>query len=386
MSVQVKRRREAASYLAGFVGAQAELIVDTTNNRVQVHDGATPGGFAAAKLSETLTNTRTAVADAGYAALPSDRTIALTALTAPRTVALPAATAFPTGTRLLVVDESGGCGPATKISVAAAGADRINGAAAVFIGVPYGFVALESNGVGKWVILDQATGSIGTLTGTATPAFLFTPGGDGLVSFYRMDAARPQLPRTTNLAGLAGATLTLSGGSDAALFFTATMAGVSYARIWNVTKAPAQAAWVKATPAPNQLSVTSAADVASWSAGDSVQIGDPPALHGGNVVVALDISPMQVALFGQAFPQTGVIAKLSVAGVNAAVALSGTATGGSFVANNCVNDGASVSGITMVPCTLASPVSAANLIFLRETIAAPNMIGTTLYSSLAMLG
>lgn len=54
MSVQVKRRREAAAFLAGFTGAQGELIVDTTNNRVQVHDGATAGGFPAAKLAEVL--------------------------------------------------------------------------------------------------------------------------------------------------------------------------------------------------------------------------------------------------------------------------------------------------------------------------------------------
>ena len=52
MSVQVKRRREAASFLSTFAGAAGELLVDTTNNRVQVHDGATAGGFPAAKLSE----------------------------------------------------------------------------------------------------------------------------------------------------------------------------------------------------------------------------------------------------------------------------------------------------------------------------------------------
>ncbi len=52
MSVQVKSRRESASFLATFVGAQGELLVDTTNSRLQVHDGATPGGFPAAKLSE----------------------------------------------------------------------------------------------------------------------------------------------------------------------------------------------------------------------------------------------------------------------------------------------------------------------------------------------
>lgn len=52
MSVQVRRRREAASFLSTFVGAQGELLVDTTNNRVQVHDGTTPGGWPAAKLAD----------------------------------------------------------------------------------------------------------------------------------------------------------------------------------------------------------------------------------------------------------------------------------------------------------------------------------------------
>ncbi|WOJ88064.1 hypothetical protein RZS28_09355 [Methylocapsa polymorpha] len=52
MSIQVKRRRDAASFLSTFTGAAGELLVDTTNSRVQVHDGSTPGGFPAAKLSE----------------------------------------------------------------------------------------------------------------------------------------------------------------------------------------------------------------------------------------------------------------------------------------------------------------------------------------------
>jgi len=50
MSVQVRRRREAASFLSTYVGAGGELLVDTTNNRVQVHDGVTPGGWPAARL------------------------------------------------------------------------------------------------------------------------------------------------------------------------------------------------------------------------------------------------------------------------------------------------------------------------------------------------
>ena len=52
MSVQVRRRRETAAFLATFVGAQGELLVDTTNNRVQVHDGATPGGWPAAAIGD----------------------------------------------------------------------------------------------------------------------------------------------------------------------------------------------------------------------------------------------------------------------------------------------------------------------------------------------
>lgn len=54
MSVQVKRRREAASFLSTYVGAAGELLVDTTNNRVIVQDGITPGGFPVAKLAEVV--------------------------------------------------------------------------------------------------------------------------------------------------------------------------------------------------------------------------------------------------------------------------------------------------------------------------------------------
>lgn len=155
-AVQVQYRRGTASQVAGFTGAQGELVVDTTNNRVVVQDGATAGGFAAAKLAEVVTNTRTAVSDANYTALTSDRNIAYTAITAARTVTLPAAASYPTGTRLLIFDESGSCSAATAITIAAAGSDTIGGAASVFIPVAYGYLALESNGSGKWTVTDTA--------------------------------------------------------------------------------------------------------------------------------------------------------------------------------------------------------------------------------------
>ncbi len=54
-SVQVQYRRGTASQVASFTGAPGEIVIDTTNNRVVVQDGATPGGFPAAKLAEAVT-------------------------------------------------------------------------------------------------------------------------------------------------------------------------------------------------------------------------------------------------------------------------------------------------------------------------------------------
>ena len=164
MSEQLQLRRGTASQVVSFTGAQGEVVVDTTNNRIVLQDGSTAGGYPAAKLSEVVTSARTAIADASYTALPTDRTLAYAALTAARTVSLPPAGAYPTGTRLLVVDESGGCSSINTITIAANGADQIDGAAATVIAIGYGYLAIESNGSNAWTIVDQfAPGSIATM-------------------------------------------------------------------------------------------------------------------------------------------------------------------------------------------------------------------------------
>jgi hypothetical protein len=171
-AVQVQYRRGTASQVAAFTGAQGELVVDTTNNRVIVQDGVTAGGFAAAKLSEVVTNTRTAVSDANYTALVTDRNVAYTAVTAARTVTLPAAASYPTGTRLSVFDESGSCSAANSITAATAGSDTIDGATSAIIPVAYGYLALESNGSNKWTVIDTAA-----FNGTAP---IFAPHGSNI--------------------------------------------------------------------------------------------------------------------------------------------------------------------------------------------------------------
>lgn len=55
-ATQIQFRRGSAAQMTTFTGAPGEVVVDTTNNRLVVHDGATAGGFAAAKLSEALSN------------------------------------------------------------------------------------------------------------------------------------------------------------------------------------------------------------------------------------------------------------------------------------------------------------------------------------------
>jgi hypothetical protein len=171
MSVQVKRRREAASFLSSFAGAAAELIVDTTNNRVQVHDGATPGGWPAAKLAETQTIGRTIVADANYAANAADVSICVTRLTATRTIALPISSTFPVGRALRVLDETGLASSSLQIVVAAQSGEFVDGAASVAIASARGVVELVSNGAGKWFRLQDALAFLGNVAalGIGTP-------------------------------------------------------------------------------------------------------------------------------------------------------------------------------------------------------------------------
>ena len=155
MSEQLQLRSGTASQVSSNTPAQAEPWVDTTNNRICIGDGSTAGGWPAAKLAEVITNTRTAVSDSAYSVQATDRMVAYAALSAARIVTLPAAASYPTGTRLLVIDETGDCSSILTITLSRAGSDTINGGTSVVINQPYGFVAIESNGSNAWTIIDQ---------------------------------------------------------------------------------------------------------------------------------------------------------------------------------------------------------------------------------------
>lgn len=175
MSVQVKRRRDSAVNVAAFTGAQGELVVDTTNNRVTVHDGVTAGGWAAAKLSEVVTTKRVAVSDADYAALASDRLIAYTTLSAARIVTLPSASAYPVGAVLRIVDESGDCSGSATITISRAGSDTVAGAANLVLNGAYQSVGLESNGSNGWGVVESGLNDTFAAIGIGTAPDLNNP-------------------------------------------------------------------------------------------------------------------------------------------------------------------------------------------------------------------
>jgi Major tropism determinant N-terminal domain len=156
LAEQLQLRQGTAEECALFVGAPGEPFFDTTNNRIGISDGVTQGGFEMAKLSEVQINSRTTVSDANYNVLPSDRMIAFVALTAGRDVFLPSSTTFPLGVRLLILDETGNCSSADPITVVVDSGDTINGSnITASIQAAFGFIDLETNQNGKWVIVGQ---------------------------------------------------------------------------------------------------------------------------------------------------------------------------------------------------------------------------------------
>ena len=89
MSEQLQLRRGTSAQVAAFTGAQGEVVMDTTNNRLVINDGSTAGGWAAAKLSEVVTNSGRRFPTPPIRRSRRDRLIAYTALTASRVVSLP---------------------------------------------------------------------------------------------------------------------------------------------------------------------------------------------------------------------------------------------------------------------------------------------------------
>jgi hypothetical protein len=207
---------------------------------------------------------------------------------------------------------------------------------------------------------------------------IFTPGGDGVVSIYRIDTARVQNPRAATISAIATDTITLSSAVSG-LFFGAFMAGVSYARIWNTSKTPNQSAWVKAAPSSTTLQVIDAAAIASWTSSETIQLGDPTSVTPGRVL-ALDISPMMQTVLGRVFRQAGVLLKGLSEGLSTQAVIDTTEAGvsGSFSGLRSESGGSRLGGQYTQMTSVQSPVSNSNLVFMRETVTGTGLGVTSL--------
>lgn len=138
---------------ADFInGVNGSYLLKTTRGGIAFRSNGTDA------WNVIVTAQRRAVADTAYTALQGDLVIAYTSIAAARVVTLPAASAFIPGQRLTIIDESGSCSAVNTISVARAGADTINGSASSqVINQARGYLALISDGVSKWTIVDSST-------------------------------------------------------------------------------------------------------------------------------------------------------------------------------------------------------------------------------------
>lgn len=222
---------------------------------------------------------------------------------------------------------------------------------------------------------DPATGAARVAGGFVHPAsgmalsnIIPIAGGDGVVSAYRCNPAREPNPRTAIISAVTGDTLTLSAAIADQFFNDEVMSGVSMVRIWNTTLIPAEPAWVKASPTDTSLTVLDAASVANWQSGHAIQIGDPTSITSGRVI-AIDISPMLIAVFGTAFRQTGVLARtaaLATGGIESGIDVSPDGAGGSFLSTRGYAGQHSATSQFILATPVPSPVSESNLIYVRE--------------------
>jgi hypothetical protein len=228
-----------------------------------------------------------------------------------------------------------------------------------------------------------------SIAGVKAASLMFASGGDGVVSLWRLDAAHTAMPRSAAISAVSGDLITLNA-PDAAQFTSAGIqAGVSYLRLWNSSKTPEESAWLKDVPdwgaGDQTLQVTDPADIAGWSSGDTVRIGERAA--NGQWVCAIDISPMLQQVFGAVFRQSGLMVKaaLSSDAAGDTLALTPDGVGGSYVsAAQTFSPGVLAgSGVTIVACSELSPISNSNLVFVAERYS--GAATTELISAVAVL-
>lgn len=190
---------------------------------------------------------------------------------------------------------------------------------------------------------------------------------------WRSDMDAPATPRTYVITSVSGDAVTITT-NEVEQIFSQSLRGVSKVRIWNVSKTPAQSAWVNWNSAANIFNVHQASDVASWAAGETLRLGDPNPTGTNTLgMIALDIGDYLFNNYGVVFPQRGLKLSIAPQGVGGRVGMdcSGNGAVGTALGNSSNSDGARQGAFADIFTNVLSPISNSNLLFVRESIVAP---------------
>jgi hypothetical protein len=166
MSEQLRIRGDIAGNVAAYTGPSRETVVDTTNNRLVVQDGVTPGGWPRSQAG----GNQQGRADRHFRIILGAGERSAHRSGRHRLADLCPAASFQAGARLLVIDESGAASFSKTITIVPAGTDAIAGAFSNAIGAAYGFVELESNGIGQWTISNAVAAGAATINASSAIA------------------------------------------------------------------------------------------------------------------------------------------------------------------------------------------------------------------------
>lgn len=190
---------------------------------------------------------------------------------------------------------------------------------------------------------------------------------------WRLNTARGATPRNYTVQSINDDILTLSD-SVASTIFSSNMQGNAMLRLWNMSKTPHVNCWIKGYVSGSKLQVQNGADIVNWNVGDMLQLGDPVGATGSGLnslgMVALDISPYIESELGRALRLKAVTIIIRVEAINGVgrLGLSATGESGSATDGYSLSDGKTNTSSFIAPCSVKSPISESNLVYVRELL------------------
>ena len=134
-ATQRQLRRGTAAQMATFTGAVGEVVVDTTNNRLVVHDGVTAGGWPMGGVASVQ---RSVKVSGDLPIVANDQILNLN-LSAPLAITIPAASSR-AGRPMLFLDVGGTWGGANTPTFNRTGSDTFDGMTSIGGQTNYGWI------------------------------------------------------------------------------------------------------------------------------------------------------------------------------------------------------------------------------------------------------